>query len=369
MKSRLLARVEQELQAAEAAGQRLPSLILRAQRALLLIRQGELKTARDELTGLHQLAFASPHPELAAWLHLAEGLIGYLNDLGTQATEHFQKAQALARAGGAKAAEAQAYRYLANMAYYRHDLPALVRHAQAGLALPADTDLVAHAGIHLWVALAHLYAGDAAASRPWQLACRALATRAGDDATVASLVYNTAELRVAHVRQAELGEGGQAALPALLASVNSADNFERAVGIASLQVLNPLLRAKVLVVEGQFAEAVALYDDNLQSAVEQGLQRLESSLLADLAWCHAQLGRADQARHLATVAEQALTPQVHHDDRGVTHGRLAQVHGLLGQAADAARHAAQAREAWAAFAALQAQWRAGLAASGLQPSA
>jgi hypothetical protein len=255
------------------------------------------------------------------------------------------------------------------MAYYRHDLPALVRHAQAGLAMPVDTDPVAHAGIHLWVALAPLYAGEAAASRPWQLACRSLATRAGDDATVASLVYNTAELRVAHVRHAELGDGNQAALPALLASVNSADNYERAVGIASLQVLNPLLRAKVLVVEGQFAEAVALYDAHLQTAVEQGLQRLESSLLADLAWCHAQLGHADQARQLAASAEQALTPQVDHDDRGVTHGRVAQVHGLLAQPEEAARHQALARSAWAAFAELQSQWRAGLAASGLQPSA
>ena len=173
MKSRLLARVEQDLQAAQAAGQRLPALLLRAQRALLLIRQGELvERPRRTHRRCTSWPFASPHPELAAWLHLAEGLIGYLNDLGTQATEHFQKAQALARAGGAKAAEAQAYRYLTNMAYYRHDLPALVRHAQAGLAMPVDTDPVAHAGIHLWVALSHLYAGDAAASRPWQLACR-----------------------------------------------------------------------------------------------------------------------------------------------------------------------------------------------------
>lgn len=367
--SRLLLKIEQALQAAEAAGQRLNALVLRAQRALVLVRQGDLAEARRDLTELHQQAFASPHPELSAWLHVAEGLTGLLENLGNQATEHFQKALVLARMGRAPGAEAQAHRYLANLAYYRHDLPALLEHAQAALALPADTEPAALAGVHLWVGLAHLYAGDVEASRPWQVACRAIATQAGDDATVASLVYNTAELRVAQVRQAELGGGGPGSLPALLASVNSADNFERAVGVASLQVLNPLLRAKVLVVEGRFAEAVALYDAHLQPAVAHGLARLASSAHAELAWCHANLGQGDWARQHAQAAEQALDAGVDHDDRAVTHGRLAQAWGELGDAARAQLHRTQAQAAWAAFNTLQADWRAQLQARGLKAQA
>ncbi|MCZ8235249.1 MAG: hypothetical protein O9335_08830 [Inhella sp.] len=364
--SRLLLKIEQALQAAEAGGERLNALVLRAQRALVLVRLGDLNEARDELTALHQQAFASPHPELSAWLHLAEGLTGMLQNLGNQASEHFHKALALARLGRARSAEAQAHRYLTNLAYYRHDLPALLVHAQAALALPADTDPAAMAGVHLWVGLAHLYAGDVEASRPWQVACRVIATQAGDDACVASLVYNTAELRVAQVRQAELGGGGSGSLPALLACVNSADNFERAVGVASLQVLNPLLRAKVLVAEGRFAEAVALYDVHLQPAVDQGLARLASSGHAELAWCHANLGQTEFARQHADAAAAALNANVDHDDRAVTHGRLAQAWGELGDADRSQHHRAQAQVAWGAFNALQADWRDQLRASGLQ---
>ncbi|MFN4115459.1 MAG: hypothetical protein ACK4F7_03040, partial [Inhella sp.] len=79
-RSRLLARVEADLDAAQRGGQQLQAHTLRAQHAMLLIRQGDLDGARADLTVLHQAAFASPHPQLAAWLHLAEGLMAYYTD-------------------------------------------------------------------------------------------------------------------------------------------------------------------------------------------------------------------------------------------------------------------------------------------------
>ena len=44
-----------------------------------------MSQAREDLTSLHLLAFQHPNPELAAWLHFAEGLVSYYTDFSTAA--------------------------------------------------------------------------------------------------------------------------------------------------------------------------------------------------------------------------------------------------------------------------------------------
>ncbi|MFX5656700.1 hypothetical protein ABTE24_21210, partial [Acinetobacter baumannii] len=66
--------------------------------------------------------------------------------------------------------------------------------------------------------------------------------------------------------------------------------------------LTPLLRAQLMTVQGDYAEAAALLEAQLPAAMAAGLARLGGSLLADPAWCWANTGEPQRARALADQA-------------------------------------------------------------------
>ena len=363
--SRLLQQLEAELAAAQKAGQHLEAHVLRAQRAMLLARHGLLEPARDDLTALHQVAFASPHPRLGAWLHLAEGLMAYYTDFGSSAGDRLRRGLSLARAARCREAEAQAHGYLAMLAYTQHDYPALREHLGQGLAVAAPNDGVARARLNMVAGFTLHYAGDSPGANAWYAKARQHGAASGDSAAVAALIHNSTQMRVAEVRHAEL-QGGGAKLAGLLPGVESVLHYEAAVGIKALDILNPLLRAQVLVVIGRFAEALALFEAHLPQALANGLGLMNSSLLADTAWCRANLGLTEGALAQARESALEMDPATHVDDRALTHGRLAQVHALLGTADEAAEQAALAARYRAEFSRQQAQMRDALA--GLMPA-
>jgi hypothetical protein len=364
-RSRLLLRVEAELAAAQRAGQQLQAHALRAQHAMLLIRQGDLDEARADLTALHQAAFASPHPELAAWLHLAEGLMAYFTNFGSSCIDRLQRAVALARAARCPSAQAQAQGFLAMRAFTDTDYPTMGQQLREGLAVVNADDGVACARLNLVAGLALHHGGDAEGAATWYAKSRAHGSRVGDDALLSALIHNSAQMRVAAVRRAEI-QGQSTVVAGLLPGVDSVHNFDAAMGMSALEVLTPLLRAQVLVVSGDFSTALELFQAHLPEAMSRGLERMGSSLLADTAWCRARLGEHEAALAQARESELELDDSTHADDRGATHGRLAQLYTHLGLNADAERHRALADSAWTEFAAHQVAIREALA--GLEPA-
>lgn len=364
-RSRLLARVEGDLAAAQRSGQQLQAHILRAHRAMLLIRQGDLDGARVDLTVLHQAAFASPHPQLGAWLHLAEGLMAYYTDFGPTASERLSRAISLGKVAGSRSVQAQAHGHLAGQAFGATDYARMGQHLRDGLAIAEPDDGVALARLNLVAGFTLHHAGEAEAAAAWYAKARSHGSRVGDDALLSALIHNSAQMRVAAVRRAEI-QGQSALVAGLLPGVDSVHNFDAAMGMSALEVLTPLLRAQVLVVSGDSAGALALYQQHLPEAMSRGLERMGSSLLADTAWCRARLGDCEGALAQARESELELDESTHADDRGATHGRLAQIYALCGLADDAARQRALADAAWAAFAAEQQAIRDAL--SGLNPT-
>lgn len=361
VQSRLLRRVEQEIETAQRAGQQMQALCLRAQRAGLLARVGQLEPARAELTGLHQAAFASPHPRLGAWLHLVEALLAYYTNYDPAARDRLLRAEALARAASCREVQVEALAFLAQLAYVEHQPDVQIEQARACLALAQPEDGVALARVHMALGMSHHLCDSFEAAQPWYTKARTLAAACGDDALTSALLYNTAVLRVARLRESELADG-QPSAPALMVAVDSISHFDRAMGVASLDMLTPLLRAQVLVSAGEFAAALKLFQEHLPEALSRGLERLGSSMLADLAWCRVHLADRETALAQAREAELDLDPRTEDDDRGVTHARLAQVFASLGLAEDAARQRTLADQAWAAHRALQVRWREALAA-------
>jgi len=364
IKSRLLKQLDRQIAAAPSPVQ---AACFKAKRAMLLARHGALAEAREELTGLHQLAFQHPHPEIGAWLHMAEGLMSYYTDFSASTQDKVQRAYAIAKSVGIGEIEALACAWLAQLAYVRHDLPAMLAHVHICLQTAAPEHRVARSRAGMCMGLAWHYAGAQEQAQPWYARARAHAAAEGDDATLSALMYNMAEMRTAEARRLALAAPAQAR-PELLLGVDSVRHYDAAVGAAAMAGLTPVLRAQILVIQGDYEQARQLYEEHLPLAMSRGLERLGSSLLADLAWCRINCGQREHALHQAREAEIELDPRCDVDDRAATHSRLAQVYAALDDQANAQRHAEAAQREWVEFARQQQSWREQLTAAGLVPS-
>lgn len=364
LRSRLAQRLDGEIAAAASMPAR--AAVLRAQRAILWLRHGREAEAREELTRLQARALVHPRIELAAWLHLAEGLTAYFSAFGGGARERVRRAQVMAQAAGLASLQAQCDAWLAQMAFVDRDIDKLVLHAAATLASPADNGAACRLASALGMAW-DLAQNEAVASG-WYAWGRRAANTDGDDAGLAALLYNQMQMRALRIRHAALaGEPGEA--PAVLLGVDSIGHFDDAVGGSARADLTPLLRAQLLTVQGDFAAAAALLQAHLPEAVAAGLARTGGSLLADLAWCWANTGEALRARALADQAAVEVlaedSPHCDLDERAALHARLAQVYARLREDALAAHHGDAAQAAWADDAVQRRQWGERLTAAGL----
>jgi hypothetical protein len=370
MNVKLRSRLAQKLDGEIAAVAAMPArcAVLQVQRAILWLRHGREAEARAELDRLHARALAHPRIELAAWLHLAEGLMAYFGAFGGDARDRVRRARLMAAGARLTSLQALADAWLAQMDFVGRDIDGLLQHAQAALAVLKPDDHAASYRVATAVASAwSLAAGEAAAS-PWYAWARQHAIAEGDDAGLAALLYNQTQMRAMRIRHAALaGEPGEA--PAVLLGVESIGHFDDAVGGSARGDLTPLLRAQLLTVQGDHAEAAALLEAQLPAAMAAGLARLGCSLLADLAWCWANSGEALRARALADQAALEAQAEDHPgcdvDERAALHARLAQVYARLHEDALAATQAEAARAAWAQDAAQRRDWAGRLTAARL----
>ncbi len=363
IKSRLLKRLDAEIAAAATAAQ---GAGLKVKRAVLFARHGHMSQAREELTALHLLAFQHPNPEIAAWLHYAEGLMSYYTDFSSAAQEKVARAQAMAKSADSQELDALCCAWLAQFAYLRHDLDEmLVQMAACDARASPDCH---HARYRLCtvIGLAHDLTGRADLSREWYAKARAHAMADGDDASLSALMYNMAATRTAQVRRDALSQG-LVRNSGLLLGADSITHYDAAVGGSVLPDLTPVLRAQILTVEGDYEQARVLFEAHLPQTMATGLARWSSSLLADLAWCRVKLGQMEMGLQQACEAESELDGLSDLDDRAATHSRLAQVYAILGDAAAAARLEARASASWLEFAAQQRLWAEALSRCELRP--
>lgn len=357
-RSRLLAKLDTAI---ATAGHPIEARCLRAERAGLLARQGQLEAARtaiDELTA--QLAWA-PNPALRAWLALAEGLHGYYSALGRGAQAQVEQAYQLACDGPSMPRlQALAAAWLANMAFANDDMPRMARLVREALDTAATEHHAARARAALVAGYAYHFAAAGERAQPWYEAARRHAIAEGDETQLSALMHNQAWMRASQARLALLfgadavpgsAEPGLAMAPTVddavaqaLMGAESIGHYDAGIGTASLGSLVPMLRAQVLTAQGRWPDALALFESHFEAARGDGLERQLPCLLADRAWCEWQLGQTRKAQALVAAAEQALQHDCDTDDRAMAQARLAQVCSALGDAAAAQRHRAAAEQ-------------------------
>ncbi len=343
-RSRLLATLEAAI---KSAANPIEAQCLRAERAALLARQGQLERARGAIDELNaQLAWQPNNHMLRAWIALAEGLHGYYSVIGRDAQETIELAYSLAQNAGPAAARlrATAAAWLANLAFANCDTPRMAALTREALDGAAPEHHGARARATLVAGYAYHFGGNAEVAQRWYEASRRHAIAEGDEAHLSALMHNQAWMRASLARMALLFEGEKrdpSSVVQALMGAESIGHYDAGIGTASLGSLVPILRAQVLTAQGRWAEALALFDANFDAAMSEGLKRIAACLLADRAWCELNLGHADKARALAGAAEQALAEPGDIDDRAIALARLAQVREGLGETGLAAQHQAE----------------------------
>ena len=344
MKSRLLNNLDTAI---AAASQPVQADCLRAERAGLLARQGQISEARAALAALQTQYARQPNVSVSAWLSLAEGHVSYFSDLNRAARDKISRAYALGTAARDTRLRALSMAWLAHMDYVEHDLEAMARHIGECFELAEPEHHAAQARACLVVAMAYHFGGRFDAAQPWYAKTRQHANAEGDEAMLGAVMHNMSSLMADESRQILLrGVEDDTVTRRAMLSLESIRNFNALVGSESLNALVPLACASVYSLQGRNAEAVALYEAHFSDGLLQGLDRQRASLGADLAWCRLQLGQTEQALKDALAAAVAVPHDRDVDDRAAAHSRLAQVFAELGQADVAARHKAQAAIDW-----------------------
>lgn len=349
--SRLLDRLDAAIAAAKNV---VIADCLRAERAAYLARQGRLDEAKEVLAALHERHDARPRPETSAWLSLAEGLVIHFSEMGTGAHDKVQRAHALSAAAGLTPMHALSAAWLAQMDFTRLDIDALTRHVSESLHLAAPDQHAARSRASLVVAQALHLAGRMDLASPWYTRTRDHASAEGDDTAVSAMLHNMAAIRFDNLRQTMLtGQGDAFGGRHALMGLDSKEHYDRFVGASSLEVLNPIARARILSIQGNPTVALDLYREGESIGLVQGLRRLRSELGSDRAWCRIRVGQLDAARVDALAAESSILPETLLDDRAATHSRLALVWAALGDHEAARRHEQLAAQAWRAFGEVQ----------------
>ena len=340
--SRAMRRLEAAIAAAGNPGE---AACLQAERACLLARQGRFDEAREVLDRLRAES-ASASPALAAWLCLGDGLIDHYRQMGASSRDRIRRAYALSVAARARPLIALSAAWLAHFDYVYGDLEGMARHIAEALQEADAEHHAARARACLVAAMAYHWGGRLDLAQPFYDRSRRHATAEGDEATISSLLVNRAwvcgnQTRLAAIFETPDRPDADAIRQALL-SADSAGAFDQHVRKQSLSSFVPMLRAQLLIVQGQHAEGLAVYEAHLPTALSDGLAYMQPVFFADIAWSKVQLGRRDEALADARSAQECFDADCEEEDCAVAHGRLAQVFECLGLADEARVHREQA---------------------------
>lgn len=360
MTSRLLSAIDARIRKARDP---VENACLRAEKAALLARQGQLDAARTELRDLRARFDSRPHAAVSAWASLAEGLVAYFEDLNASARDKFLRALALSDAVRSDDLRALCAAWLAHIEYVEQDFDGMARHLTIARAEFGIRSNAVRSRASLVTAQAFHAADRLDLALPWYARVREYASQDGDEATLSALMHNMMWLRATHARRIALdGMNPSGDLGQVLLGAESTGNLDLLIGTASLTSLVPMLRAHVLVLLERYVEALTLFDEFLQSSIAQGLSRIECAVLAEIAWCRVNTG--DQTRALvdAKAIEFEIGRCVFPDERAAANGRLAQIFEMLGDDESARRHRRLAEVDWRVHTANQERLIALLAA-------
>ena len=322
--SRMEIRLRKEISVAE------DSTIIGSKRAELAAywaRLGKFTEASEQLKSLRIEFQNNPNIRVSAAIHLADGLIDHFTDMRESAREKILRASALAHAGGISPIISTSAAWLAQLDYLQLNHRSMVIHLRRAFQFSTEADHAARCRAALVVAQSYHYAGDSSVARGWYAYAHSHAVADADDASISALMHNMAWLRFNELRAAVFSNCTDQCPPDLrLVEVDSIFNYDKIIGSTSLSSFVAVLRAQILTASGRYEEALVIFENDLERAVEQGMERLRADWVADEAWCLLNIGQIERARVNIQLAEKSIDATSFDDDLAFSHFRVFQVH-------------------------------------------
>ena len=323
MKSRLLDALNAKINSVDDAV--LVSCFV-AERAAYLARRGDSERAANEIAEVRKRNLRWGDPRLSVWVNIAEGVLELTAGNDEAAIDRFDRSVAVSRAVGMEREFSVAEVWLAYIDFSRNEIGNLVDRLNRVLRDQSLADTSALARARMLVGQSFHYCGKYESARPWYSAARALVVENGDDVLHSALMFNIASHHVSNYREKELrGRLTSASARELVLIGESVRNYDEIAGITSLDLYAGTLAASLEMFSGRFAEARVIFEKYVTPARMQGLERMMSSYLADLAYCSARLGDNEAASRYAAIACDSIGSLVHLDDLAATRSRLALV--------------------------------------------
>lgn len=311
--SRLLERLDRELAGCRDAFQRAE---LAAERACYLARAGDIGAAQSVAADLRREHGDGRASRIAVRIMLLEGLILFFDNMDPAATDRILRAHTVALAWRHDDLIRLTASWLAHMQFVLGDFGAMMNSLGACFDRPG-TCLEASSRVCVVVGIAQQFAGDSRAARPWYERARREAIVLGDDATIGALVFNRPAMALVTLR-----------LDALRGRLDADDLRMTAIGVESawayclgarqfsLMQLMQACRARVAMLSGEAAQAVALYDELLRPAQTRfGFHADRAMLEIERAACLAAAGRTGEAQAAFDALDPAMHPELALEDQ------------------------------------------------------
>lgn len=304
--------------------------LLFAKKAGSLARFSCIDEARSLVKEL-RAANSAYDPQLSGWIILAEGLIEHFGTLNnSKSKDKFNRALLVGQMAGDRDLAGIAAAWMAHCELISGQISAAANHVVTAFKWSDENSFDARGRASMVLGDALNWAGEDELARKWYRHARDNAIREGDIAMQNVMLFNLAAFGVSNLTLQDCAEPQIPVASKWVAmEVASAANLNHALGIQNLSSLVPMLQAELLVVQRQWQQANALFEEHIYGVVADGQKRLLPKILAQRAWCQANLGENNNALASARLSVELSADCTDLDDIAVLHFRLSGAGRLL----------------------------------------
>lgn len=301
-------------------------------------RTGEFDKAEELRSELRQGFGDGRNVRVSILIMCLEALLAYFRELSPSARDRMARAALLSTAAQDPSLIALTSAWMAHIDFNLNRFDSMVAAVKNCLAKVSLSDGSVDCRISLVLGDAFLFSGLISSSNMWYQRARAAASKIGDQAAIGALTYNRAALHVSAARLKHITDPLPSSdITLVQLEVQSAINYQ---AIAKLRSLDHLLRSAqvgVMILLSQWAEALPVIANVLESSEipENAAQRI--LLETDLALSLASLGDTSRAVKVITSLQKSVIDTFSADDRAlIWHSalRASELCGLLEKLSD-----------------------------------